>query len=80
MVVNYRRDDEAAQETVAEIEAAGGTALAIQADVADTDVVESLVQQTRRALRTASTWSWPTPQRVPSSRSRRSTVAHVRRR
>lgn len=45
VVVNYRRDKEAALETVSEVEAAGGTAVAIQADVANTDAVESLVQQ-----------------------------------
>lgn len=45
VVVNYRRDDAAAQKAVAEIEAAGGTAIAVQADVAQTEAVESLVQQ-----------------------------------
>ena len=45
VVVNYRRDDEAANATVAEIEALGGSALAVRADVADTESVESLVQQ-----------------------------------
>ena len=45
VVVNYRRDDEAAKATVAEIEALGGSALAVRADVADTDSVESLVDQ-----------------------------------
>ena len=45
MVVNYRRDDEAAKDTVAQIESLGGTALAVQADVAETDSVESLVDQ-----------------------------------
>ena len=45
VVVNYRRDEEAATQTVAEIEASGGTALAVQADVAETESVESLVQQ-----------------------------------
>ena len=45
VVVNYRRDKEAALETVSEVEAAGGAAVAIQADVANTDAVESLVQQ-----------------------------------
>lgn len=46
VVVNYRRDDEAARQTVADVEAAGGSALAVQADVALTESVESLVQQT----------------------------------
>ena len=45
MVVNYRRDDEAARATVAEIESLGGSALAVRADVADTESVESLVDQ-----------------------------------
>jgi len=46
VVVNYRRDADAAAATVTEIEAAGGTGLAVQADVSETDAVESLVQQT----------------------------------
>jgi enoyl-[acyl-carrier protein] reductase III len=45
VIVNYRRDEAAAKETVAQIEALGGTALAVQADVAETDAVESLVAQ-----------------------------------
>ena len=45
VVVNYRRDDEAAKDTVAQIEALGGTALAGQADVAETESVGSLVDQ-----------------------------------
>ena len=43
VVVNYRRDDEAAKETVGQVEQAGGTALAVQGDVSETDAVESLV-------------------------------------
>ncbi|WNF00352.1 SDR family oxidoreductase [Streptomyces luomodiensis] len=43
VVVNYRRDAAAAEETVAQIEQAGGSALAVQADVSETDAVESLV-------------------------------------
>ncbi|MEU2686847.1 SDR family oxidoreductase [Streptomyces hygroscopicus] len=46
VVVNYRRDAEAAQETVARIEQAGGTALAVQADISDTEAVEALVATT----------------------------------
>jgi enoyl-[acyl-carrier protein] reductase III len=46
VVVNYRSDEESARAAVAAVEAAGGTAVAIQADVADTEAVESLVAQT----------------------------------
>ena len=42
VVVSYRRDDAAAAETVAAVEAAGGRAIAVQADVADTAAVEAL--------------------------------------
>ena len=45
VIVNYRRDDEAAKATVAQIEALGGSALAVQADVAETESVESLINQ-----------------------------------
>ncbi|TDO51687.1 enoyl-[acyl-carrier protein] reductase III [Kribbella sp. VKM Ac-2527] len=45
VVVNYRRDDAAAKLTVADIEAVGGTAIAVQADVADTAAVESMVDK-----------------------------------
>ncbi|RZL84504.1 MAG: SDR family oxidoreductase [Rhodococcus sp. (in: high G+C Gram-positive bacteria)] len=45
VVVNYRRDTESAQGTVKAIEEAGGTALAVQADVSDTDAVEAMVAQ-----------------------------------
>lgn len=43
VVVNYRKDTEAAEATVREIEAAGGNAVAIQADIAETDDVEALI-------------------------------------
>jgi enoyl-[acyl-carrier protein] reductase III len=43
VVVNYRRDAEAAEQAVAEIQQAGGTALAVQGDVSETEAVESLV-------------------------------------
>ncbi len=42
IVVNYRRDEDAARQTVKDVEAAGGTALAVQADVSDTEAVEAL--------------------------------------
>ncbi len=45
IVVNYRRDDAAAKQAVADIEAAGGTALAVQADVSSTEAVEAMVEQ-----------------------------------
>ncbi|MEH0628442.1 SDR family oxidoreductase [Streptomyces stelliscabiei] len=44
VVVNYRRDAEAAEQTVARIKEAGGRALAVQADISDTEAVEALVE------------------------------------
>lgn len=44
VAVNYRRDDEAAQETVAAIEAAGGRAAAYQASVDDPDADAAMVE------------------------------------
>ena len=46
VVVNYSRSAEAAAQVVTEIEAAGGTALALQADVAVPEQVEALVKTT----------------------------------
>ena len=46
VVVNYSRSADEATATVKEIEAAGGTAAAIQADVSDAAQVEALVSQT----------------------------------
>lgn len=45
VVVNYRRDVEAADATVREVAAAGGNAVAIQADIAQTDDVEALISR-----------------------------------
>ncbi|WP_129630065.1 3-oxoacyl-[acyl-carrier-protein] reductase [Candidatus Oscillochloris fontis] len=45
-VINYRGNSSAAEETVAAITAAGGTALAVQADVSQTPDVERLVKMT----------------------------------
>ncbi|WP_406020567.1 SDR family oxidoreductase [Nocardioides sp. NBC_00850] len=45
IVINYRRDDEAAQQTVKDVEAAGGAALAVRADVSDTEAVAAMVEQ-----------------------------------
>ena len=46
VVVNYSRSRSAAEETVAEIEKAGGRAITVQADVTDEKQVESLVAKT----------------------------------
>ena len=46
IVVNYRRDDEAAQQTVKDVEAAGGVGLAVQADISETEAVEGLIART----------------------------------
>lgn len=46
VAINYRRDEEAAQRTVAEIEALGRRAFAVRADVADWEQVSSMVART----------------------------------
>ena len=46
VVVNYSRSQEAAAQTVAEIEKNGGKAVAVQADVTDEAQVEQLVEKT----------------------------------
>ncbi len=45
VVVNYRSSAEAAAETVAEIEEAGGEATAVQADVSNMDEVEAMADE-----------------------------------
>ncbi|OSZ64174.1 oxidoreductase [Sphingomonas sp. IBVSS2] len=50
VAVNYRSDAEAAQATVAEIEAAGGTAILVQADVTKPEEVSRLVAETVAAF------------------------------
>jgi 3-oxoacyl-[acyl-carrier protein] reductase len=50
VAVNYRRDEEAARETVGAIEAAGGRAVALQASVADGDEVDALADAALDAL------------------------------
>jgi enoyl-[acyl-carrier protein] reductase III len=50
VVVNYRRDEEAATSTVREVEAAGGNAVAIPADVGQTEDVERLVSASVEAF------------------------------
>ena len=47
VVVNYARSSTAADEVVAEIVAAGGAAIALQADVSQADQVETLVKETK---------------------------------
>jgi len=42
VVVNYRSSEEAAAETVDRVEAAGGSAISVQADVTDLDEVEAM--------------------------------------
>lgn len=50
VVVNYAGNQAAADATVAEIQQAGGQALAVQADVADEAAVQALYQQTLDAF------------------------------
>ncbi|WP_406424147.1 SDR family NAD(P)-dependent oxidoreductase [Streptomyces sp. NBC_01589] len=49
VVVNYLRSSKSAEKVVAGIEAAGGRAMAVQADVRDAAAVESMVEQVRAA-------------------------------
>ncbi|NOZ50886.1 MAG: 3-oxoacyl-[acyl-carrier-protein] reductase [Chloroflexi bacterium] len=48
VVVNYRSNEDAAQKMVAEISVAGGTAIAMQADVSDYDQATNLVKSVRK--------------------------------
>src|SRR5690606_22602793 len=50
VAVNYAKSAAAAQEVVAEIEAGGGRAFAVQADVADADAVAAMVQAVEEHL------------------------------
>ena len=50
VVVNYRERTEAAEAVVAAIEADGGRALAVQADVRDADAVKAMFKQAKDAL------------------------------
>jgi enoyl-[acyl-carrier protein] reductase III len=47
VVVNYKRNEDAAQEVVAQVTAAGGRGLAVQADVAEPDEVSRLFDTVR---------------------------------
>lgn len=49
VVINYRTSEQAAAETVEAIEAAGGSAIAVQADVTDLDQIEQLRERTHEA-------------------------------
>ncbi|WP_072622266.1 3-oxoacyl-[acyl-carrier-protein] reductase [Spirulina major] len=48
VVINYARSSEAAEQVVAEIQAAGGEAIAAQADAAQADQIETLITQTKK--------------------------------
>lgn len=50
VAVNYRRDEAAARETVAQIEALGSPAVAVQADIAAVETVPTLVEAAAAAL------------------------------
>jgi 3-oxoacyl-[acyl-carrier protein] reductase len=49
VAVNYLHSDQAAKDVVAEIEAAGGRAIAVQADVRDVAAVDGMIEQIRAA-------------------------------
>lgn len=57
VVVNYAHSAARAAEVVATIVAAGGTAQAVQADVAQADAVEGLVRDAERALGGIDIWA-----------------------
>lgn len=50
VIINYREKDEAAAKTVEAVRAAGGDAVAIQADVTDTADVERLIEEAGEAF------------------------------
>lgn len=50
VAVNYHRNAEAAAEVVAAVEAAGGEAIAVRADVGDTEAVAAMVAEVGEAL------------------------------
>ena len=47
VVVNYARSSAAADEIVAQIEGEGGSAIALQADVSQSDQVDALIKATK---------------------------------
>ncbi len=47
VVVNYRRDEDSARETVAAIEATGGRAMAVRADLEQPEAIDALFAQVR---------------------------------
>ncbi|MGY4102764.1 SDR family NAD(P)-dependent oxidoreductase [Nocardia sp. R16R-3T] len=49
VVVNYLHSDQAAKDVVAEIEGAGGRAMAVRADVRDVVAVDGMIEQIRAA-------------------------------
>jgi 3-oxoacyl-[acyl-carrier protein] reductase len=49
VVVNYLHSDQAAKQVVADIEAAGGQAMAVRADVRETAPVHTMIEQIRAA-------------------------------
>ncbi|MFJ8611778.1 SDR family NAD(P)-dependent oxidoreductase [Streptomyces sp. NPDC093675] len=49
VVVNYLRSSKSAEEVVADIEAAGGQAMAVQADVREVAAIANMVEQVRAA-------------------------------
>ncbi|BBJ45977.1 SDR family oxidoreductase [Streptomyces antimycoticus] len=49
VVVNYLRSETAAEEVVADIEASGGRAMAVRADVREAAAIESMVEQVQAA-------------------------------
>lgn len=48
VVVNFRRDDAAARETVAAVETSGGRAIALRADLEDPGAIDALFAETKQ--------------------------------
>ncbi len=61
--VNYLRDENAARQVVAEIEAQGGKALALQADVADEAQVMANTNISPRRRGSPTIIKWPAPEK-----------------
>ena len=69
VAVNYSGSKAGAEKVVAEIKAAGGKAIAVQANLADPDAIGPLVEDRRDELARSTSWS-TTPASTSSARSK----------
>jgi NAD(P)-dependent dehydrogenase (short-subunit alcohol dehydrogenase family) len=67
VVVNYLHSGQAAEDVVAGIEAAGGQAMAVQADVRDPAAVRAMADRTRNSPPTSPTRRTTTPTKASTS-------------